>query len=124
MSDRRGFTLIEVVVALAILLVVIVGFVSTTGKATNVVATSDRTEAGIQLASDRIDQIKADPNYTTIDSVYGGTETTFPTLPGFKRVTQIVRTTTGGNDFKRITVTVTGPGITTSVARSATVSAP
>jgi prepilin-type N-terminal cleavage/methylation domain-containing protein len=124
MSDQRGFTLIEVVVALAILLVVIVGFVSTTGKATNVVATSDRNEAGIQLASDRIDQIKADPNYTTIDSVYGGTENSFPTLPGFKRVTQIVRNTSSGNDFKRITVTVTGPGIATSVARSATVSAP
>jgi len=124
MSEQRGFTLIEVVVSLAILLIVIVGFVSMTGKSTNVAATTDRSEMGIQLASDRIAQIKSDPNYTTIDSIYGGTESSFPTLPGFVRVTKIVRTTTGGNDYKRITVTVTGPGISTSVARSTTMAAP
>jgi prepilin-type N-terminal cleavage/methylation domain-containing protein len=123
MKDERGFTLIEVVVALAILLIVIVGIVTTTGKTTNIAATSDRQEAAIQLVSDRIDQIRTDPNYAGIDTTYAGTESSFPTLPGFTRVTQIVRTTSSGNDYKRITVTVAGPGLSVSVARTVTVGA-
>lgn len=123
MTDERGFTLIEVVVALAILLIVIVGIVTTTGKTTNIAATSDRQEAAIQLVSDRIDQIRTDPNYGGIDTTYAGTESSFPTLPGFTRVTQIVRTTSSGNDYKRVTVTVAGPGLPVSVARTVTVGA-
>jgi prepilin-type N-terminal cleavage/methylation domain-containing protein len=124
MANTRGFTLIEVVVALTILLVVMVGLVTMTGKTANIAAVSDRQEAAMQLVNDRLDQIRTDPNYVTLDSLYGTTETSFPTLPGFQRVTQIIRTTTGSNDFKRITVTVSGPGLTASVARTVTVAAP
>jgi hypothetical protein len=38
-------------------------------------------------------------------------------------VTQIIRTTSNGNDYKRITVTVTGPGLSSAVARTVTVGA-
>jgi prepilin-type N-terminal cleavage/methylation domain-containing protein len=124
MADRRGFTLIEVVLALAILLAVMVGLVSMTGRTTHVAATSDRQEAAIQLATDRIEQVRTDPQYAKLDSVYVATEGSFPTLPGFTRTTQIVRTTTGANDYKRITVTVSGPGLSAPVQRTVTVAAP
>lgn len=124
MAHERGFTLIEVVVALTILLVVMVGLVTMTGKTSNIAAISDRQEAATQLVNDRLDQIRVDPNYITLDSLYATTESSFPTLPGFTRVTTIIRTTSSNNDFKRITVSVTGPGLSAAVARTVTVAAP
>jgi prepilin-type N-terminal cleavage/methylation domain-containing protein len=126
MTNERGFTLIEVVVALTILVVVIMGFISMTGQTTKVAATSDRQEAAMQLVSDRLDQIRTDPNYDHLDStgVYLGTESSFPTLPGYTRTTSILHTTSGGDDYKRVTVTVTGPGLTTPVERTITVAGP
>lgn len=124
MANARGFTLIEVVVALTILLVVMVGLVTMTGKTSNVAALSDRQESAVQLVNDRVDQIRVDPNYRTLDSLYGGTEASFPTLPGVTRVTQVIRTTSSSNDYKRITVTVSGPGLSTPISRTVTVAAP
>ena len=124
MAKERGFTLIEVIVALAILLVVMVGLVTMTGKTSNIAAVNDRQEAAMQLVNDRIDQVRADPNYRTLDSVYATTESSFPTLPGYSRTTQIVRTTSGSNDYKRITVTVSGPGLSAAIARTVTMAAP
>ena len=95
-----------------------------TGKTSNIAAISDRQEAATQLVNDRLDQIRVDPNYITLDSVYATTESSFPTLPGFTRVTTIIRTTSSNNDFKRITVSVTGPGLSAAVARTVTVAAP
>jgi len=124
MNNERGFTLIEVVIALTLLLVVMVGLVTMTGKTTNTAALGDRQEAAVQLISDRIDQVRADPDYTGLDTTYGKTETNFPTLPGFQRVTLLVRTVAGSQDFKRVTVTVSGPGVNPAVSRTVTVAAP
>ncbi|HUL03146.1 MAG TPA: prepilin-type N-terminal cleavage/methylation domain-containing protein [Gemmatimonadales bacterium] len=124
MNNERGFTLIEVVIALTLLLVVMVGLVTMTGKTTNVAATGDRQEAAVQLASDRIDQVRSDPDYAGLDTTYGKTENSFPTLPGFTRTTLLVRTTAGSQDFKRVTVTVSGPGVNPAVTRTVTVAAP
>jgi prepilin-type N-terminal cleavage/methylation domain-containing protein len=124
MNNRRGFTLIEVILALTILLVVMMMLANTTGKTVHTAATSANQEAAIQLAMDRVEQVRADPNYAGLDTAYAKTETIFPTLSGFKRVTAITRTTSGNNDFKRITVTVTGPGLLVPVVRTVTVAAP
>jgi len=124
MNRERGFTLIEVVVALTLLLVVMVGLVTMTGKTSNVAALGDRQEAAVQLVNDRIDQVRSDPNYAGLDTTYGTTESSFPTLPGFTRTTLIVRTTTGSNDYKRVTVTVSGPGVNPAISRTVTVAAP
>jgi prepilin-type N-terminal cleavage/methylation domain-containing protein len=126
MNDQRGFTLIEVILALTILLVVMMLLANTTGRTVHTAATSASQQAAIELAMDRVEQVRADPNYDGLEATYVATETGFPTLPGFTRVTRIVRT--GGlgqpNDYKRVTVTVTGPGISPAIARSVTVAAP
>lgn len=124
MNNRRGFTLIEVILALTILLVVMMMLANTTGKTVHTAATSANQEAAIQLAMDRVEQVRADPNYAGLDTAYAKTETVFPTLSGFRRVTAITRTTSGNNDYKRITVTVTGPGLLVPVVRTVTVAAP
>jgi prepilin-type N-terminal cleavage/methylation domain-containing protein len=126
MDNQRGFTLIEVILALTILLVVMMMLATTTGKTVHIATTGANQEAAIQLAIDRVEQVRADPQYNGLDSMYAKTETTFPTLTGFTRVTSIVRT--GGigqpNDYKKITVRVTGPGVSPAVVRTVTVAAP
>jgi hypothetical protein len=41
-----------------------------------------------------------------------------------QRVTQIIRFTASSNDFKRITVTMSGGGLSAPIARTVTVAAP
>ena len=124
MRARNGFTLIEVMIALTILMIVLVGMASMTTRSVHVTTISDREEAAIQLVHDRLEFVRADPRYTALDSLYATTETTFPSLPGFQRVTQITRVTTGNNDYRRVTVTVTGPGLKQPVSRTITVAQP
>lgn len=125
MSRERGFTLIEVILALSILLVVMMMLASTTGRALHTAATTQSQQTATQLAMDKIDQVRNDPNYDGLESAYAKTDTTFTGLPGFQRVTTIVHTGGQGqpNDYKKITVVVTGPGIT-PVSRTVTVAAP
>jgi prepilin-type N-terminal cleavage/methylation domain-containing protein len=125
-TSRGGFTLVEVVLALTILLVVLMLLATNTGRTVHTVATAAAQQAAIELAMDRVEQVRADPQYNTIDSIYATTETSFPTLPGFTRVTRVVHVGGVGqpNDYKKITVTVTGPGVSPPISRSTTVAAP
>lgn len=124
MKTRAGFTLTEVILAMAILLVVIVSLITMTGKTVHITALSDREQAAIQLATDRTDQVRSDPNYAALDTAYGKTESSLPSFPGFRRVTVVTRTTSSGQDFKKFTVTVTGTGLMTPVVRTVSVAAP
>jgi prepilin-type N-terminal cleavage/methylation domain-containing protein len=125
-AGRHGFTLIEIMIALVILTLVVLGMATSTGRFMRVVAESDLQVAAIQLADDRIQTVLMDPNFAGLDTAYAGTESSFPTLPGFARSTVI--TLVGGSGqptyHKRIVVTVTGPGLPQAVKRSATVAAP
>ena len=127
MNNQRGFTLIEVILALTILLVVMMMLANTTGKTVHIAATSASQEAAIQLAMDRVEQVRADPKYDGLDTTYAKTETSFPTLVGFTRRTTILHV--GGlgqtiGDYKKVTVTVTGPGVSPAIVRTVTVGAP
>ena len=126
MTGRRGFTLIEVMIALTILLVVIMLLASSTGRTVNIAATASAQETALQLAMDRVEQIRGDPRYNALEATYTATENVFPGLPGYVRTTRIVHVGGVGqaNDYKKITVTVTGPGLAAPVARTMTVAAP
>ena len=126
MRSERGFTMIEVIVAIFILLVVALGMATTTGRFVRNVAENELEAAAIQLADDRMQLIQMDPDYGALETAYVGSERGFPTLVGFTRETQIVQV--GGQnqtlDYKKITVTIRGPGLPRPVARSSTVAAP
>lgn len=124
MKTRQGFTLIEIVIAMAILLIVMLTLITLTGRTVHLTTISEREQAAIQLVTDRTDEVRTNPNYAGLDSIYAGTETSFATLAGFTRVTSVVRTTSGGHDYKKITVRVNGPGLTSAVSRTITVAAP
>jgi len=126
MNGRNGFTLIEVILAMTILLVVMMLLAKTTGDTVHTAALTDRQESAIELAMDRIEQVRTDPVYDSLESRYAKTETGFATLPGVTRVTIINHTGGSGqaNDYKKVEVTVSGTGISPNVIRTATVAAP
>lgn len=126
MRRRTGFTLIEVMIALVILTVVLLAIGGATARYVHSVATSDWEEAARQLAHDRIEEIRLYPDYGGLDTLFQAVESGFPSLPGYTRTTQVVQVGGPGRpmDFKRITVTVDGPGLVDPVARTITVGAP
>ncbi|MGH6690915.1 MAG: type IV pilus modification PilV family protein, partial [Gammaproteobacteria bacterium] len=87
----RGFTLVEVMIALTILLVVVTGLAGTTARTVHSVAIRDRQAVAIELASHRLDEMRATPNYAGLETTFAGTESTIPGSPGFTRITQVVR---------------------------------
>lgn len=125
-KDRRGFTLLEVIIALVILSFVILMMANTSGTFIRSVARNDLTTSAIQLAKDRIEFIQMDPDYAGLDTLYVGTESGFPGLAGFTRETIIRRVggTGQATDHKMVTVTVTGPGLDQPISRSISVAAP
>ncbi len=126
MRRRRGFTLIEVLVAVVILGVVVMAIASALAKFMHVVATSDRDAAALELVEDRLQQIQMDPNYNGLDTLYSATEGNFPTLVGYTRATTVshVGGTGQANDYRLIMVTVNGPGLASPIKRSVTIAAP
>lgn len=122
MRTERGFTLIEVVVAIAILGGVTLTIGAATAKLVHAtqddrIATQAAAAAEAQLAL-----VQVWPEYATIDSAFAGTSSNTP-MTGWTRVTTVVRTTSGSNDYKKVTVSITGPGLSTAVKRSLTIAA-
>lgn len=124
MRARRGFSLVEVVVALSILVGVVLALLTLTGRSMHIATIADREQAALQLVTDRTDLILADPRYAALDSLYAGTETSFPTLTGLTRTTTITTVDDSDNNYKKITVRVSGEGLSNPVARTVTRAAP
>jgi prepilin-type N-terminal cleavage/methylation domain-containing protein len=127
-SDRRGLTLIEVIVALVILTSVLLGLARFAVGFTRGVTNADARTVAVNLVSQRISEVRAQPNYSGLETTYNGTESTIPGFPGYTRVTNIVRT--GGprptftNDYKTVTVSVTAPGVAQPISKTVVVAAP
>jgi prepilin-type N-terminal cleavage/methylation domain-containing protein len=125
---QRGFTLIEIMIALVLLAVVILGLATTTSQFVHTVVEGQGRTAGIELAQQRIAQIQLAPNYAALDTAFGKTETTFPGLTGYKRITTVRHvgssTDTISGDYKLFTVKVMAPGIADTIQRTVLVAAP
>jgi Tfp pilus assembly protein PilV len=80
---------------------------------------NERTRStAMQLAAERMEQVKTAPTYAGLDALYGGTEGSMSGYAGYTRKTDITRI--GGQpadsiDYKIVTVTVTTPAIPRSV---------
>ena len=127
-GERRGLTLIEVIVALVILTSVLLGLARFAVGFTRGVTTADARTVAVNLVSQRISEVRASPNYSGLETTYNGTEASIAGFTGYTRRTTIVRT--GGprptftNDFKTVTVTVTAPGVTLPINKTVVVAAP
>jgi len=125
--NRRGFTLIEVLIAMVILTIVSVGLAKFVGTFLHTVGTSTAKTVATAVAQEHLEIIRADPNYTGLVGTYNGnTVVGFPGYPSMTRTTRVVRTT-GNNprrDYTRVTVQVSEPTMGTPINVTIVVAAP
>ena len=125
-SNRAGFSLVEVTVALVLLSVSVLGLQLMTGQALHRMRSSHVSLTAAQLAEDKMDAIRLEPVYANLPS-YAGVENPVG-FPGYQRTTTIVQrrdsTAQGVTDYRTITVAVTGPQLRVPVKRTLIVGAP
>jgi prepilin-type N-terminal cleavage/methylation domain-containing protein len=108
MTGRRGFTLIEVLIALVILCVVVLGLGRFVGSFLHVVGTSTVKTVATEVAYSQINAVQTDVNYP-LPASWAGNVTGFPGYPNMKQVTVLQRVAAGTSDYTVITVRVTEP---------------
>ena len=127
-SGERGLTLIEIVMALTILAVVVLGMGQFAFNFSRSERLAEARTIAVNLADQRLSEIRASPNYSGIDSIYGVNEGAVTGFTGFSRQTTIVHT--GGpkptytTDYKTVTVTVMGPPLSAPIMKTIVVAAP
>ena len=127
---QAGFTLIEVAIAVTILSIALLIVPYAGIKFTRAVATNRIRNEANAIADGWIARCRAEPNYVAIDSnvagkcrgtvsglgTYSFTRTT--TVTGDASLSGVADSL---NDYKRVTVVVTGTGLTPSVSRTITI---
>ena len=120
-DQRGGFTLIEVLVSMVLLGFALMGAQALlTDRLLGSVGKLDVQATAYQLASDRVQTLQADPDYSTLRARYAGTESAITGFAGFSRITDCAE----DSGFTRVTVRVVTPSRTDTVARTVVVGAP
>lgn len=120
-SRHRGMTLIEVMLALAILGAATIGMAAYMTRFARTIALTDVRATADELAASRIEQIKGSPRYATIDSAFAGTQALSGLYAGYTQSTTVVRTGGGPSDlydYKTVTVAVSNPRLATPVRKT------
>lgn len=129
-TQRRGFSLVEIMVALTILMIIILGLANTTIAFLHE-TTIDTVRVRAQSFADmRIAEVRGYPTYNNLTTTFGSSD-----VPetGFNRQTVVVRdksaTSTCNNplgcpknDVTRVTVIVTNAGLAAPISRTITIS--
>ena len=121
-AARAGFTLVEVIFAIAMLGGVLLGFAAFTRnflRASNIAAL--RAMAS-DCAVERSEAAKASTSYAALDTL-AGIEPTITCAVGYARRTAVRQTRTAQLDYKTITVTVTTRALGTSVSKTTAIAA-
>lgn len=95
-----------------------------TDRLINDVGLQDRRTVALQLAADRLGSVQADPVYGELERRYAGTETEVEDFRGYRRETDIRRTSRDGVDYKTVTVTVSHRLLREPVSRTLVIAAP
>lgn len=130
-TRKRGFSLVEIMVALTILMIIILGLANTTISFLHE-TTIDTVRVRAQSFADmRIAEVRGYPTYDNLTATFNNTDTP---ESGFTRQTQVVRDKSATtactnpppgcpkNDITRVTVTVTNAGLAAPVARTLAIS--
>lgn len=129
-TKNAGFTLIEMAIAMTILSIVLVVIPYAEIRFTRAVSTNRIRNEANALADAWIARCRSEPNYAALDSTSAGkcrgTVTGLGTY-NFTRTTTVTGDATLSgvadslNNYKRVTVVVTGTALTTPVKRTITV---
>ncbi len=118
--NRRGISVLETVVALSILAVSLIGMSEYGRRFSRTNAGTSVMNKAIDLASARVERVKAERNYTSMDTL-AVTETNISGYPGFTRTTYIQLVASSSTNYKIVTVKVTHSALTTPVKKTTAV---
>jgi prepilin-type N-terminal cleavage/methylation domain-containing protein len=108
--NRKGFTLIEVLIAVVLLSLAVISLGQFMAKYQNATAKATLLSTMTNIAKERIELIRGDPRYTTLVTRYGtGSSADTTGFPGYSMVqrrTFLNRDLTGVPARDRTTVTV------------------
>ena len=93
LMERRGFTLIEVMLAVVILGIVLVSVARYNSQFLHTVSTSSVRTVAADVARERISLVDMDPSYTTLGRHVGRRLDRFSWIPRMRRVTTVSRIT-------------------------------
>jgi prepilin-type N-terminal cleavage/methylation domain-containing protein len=116
-AQRRGISLLEVMVALTILGTALIGMAEYGRRYARTNANSAMLNNALDLASARVERVKSERNYTSMDTL-ATTESSIAGYPSYIRQTQIVQTLSAQYNYKTVTVTVTHPAMPTPVKKT------
>jgi prepilin-type N-terminal cleavage/methylation domain-containing protein len=127
MTRRKGFTLVEVIVALVILSGVLLAMTDFTRQFTRQTSDSAVTAKASDIAVQQLETVKAWRTYSTLVSAFHNSVLTYAVggpYAGLRRETLAVRT--GPNttaDFVTVTVIVSGGGLPSPLRRTTIIAA-
>ncbi len=134
MRTRRGFTLIEMLLAIVVLTIVATTMARFAGTFSRSMGDAAVRVIATAAATDRLELIRADPRYARLNTLYGistagGDTTGFPGYTTMRRTTTIVRDTSGTAASRRDRTTVTvrvvaPPAMRDTVALTVTIASP
>lgn len=127
MRARRGFTLVEVIVALVILSGVLLAMTDFTRQFTRQTTDAAVEARASDLAVQQLETVKAWRTYGSVVSTFHNTTVSFAApgpYAGLTRNTLVARTgPSATDDFVTVTVVVTGGGLPTPMRRSTIIAA-
>ena len=125
-ARQEGFTLVEVVVALVILSTAVLGLATSTSRLSTAAASAEIRALGLMSAEDVLSRARLDPRYGALDSVYAGVDEDLLGIEGLTRTVEVehVRQTNPDLDYKRISVTISGPLLDPPLSRQLVIGAP
>lgn len=108
--NRKGFTLIEVLIAIVLLSIAAISLGQFMGKFQNATTKATLLSTMTTIAKERIEMIRGDVRYTTLSTRYGtgatADTTGFPGYSMIRRQTWVSRDQSGAPARDRTTVTV------------------
>lgn len=128
MRAREGFTMVEVLVSLVLLASIFMALSGTAARYAHGVSVSGARASALQLANDRIEEVRLHPRYGELTTQFQGIEFDVNGIADSYRRTQVTRMAdtlnSGVVDVTVVTVEVFRPGLTEPVERTTTVGAP
>ncbi|MFL5459089.1 MAG: type II secretion system protein J [Gemmatimonadales bacterium] len=123
-GSSAGFTLVEVLISLAMLSVVLLAAAASTTKYLGVITRNRMRIQAAAVADAQIAKVRVSPAYDSLTVRFDSTRSGVP-FAGYTRSTRVIRTGAGSTtDVTKIRVTVSGPELSSPVVRYATIAAP